>query len=76
MKYTCTERITMDQAPTTRFTGWHKSSHSQPNNNSCVEVGQTTDSIGVRDTKARAAGLLAFPTHTWSSFIRRLSDDQ
>jgi hypothetical protein len=42
------------------FTGWRKSTRSEGNNNACVEVGTFTNAVGVRDTKNRSAGTLAF----------------
>lgn len=52
------------------FTGWHTSSHSQATTNSeCVEVGHSATAIGVRDSKNRAAGTLAFDRQAWSLLV-------
>ncbi|HWE91613.1 MAG TPA: DUF397 domain-containing protein [Pseudonocardiaceae bacterium] len=60
----------------TDFEHWHKSSYSEGGMNSgCVEVGRATHAVGVRDTKARAAGLLAFNADAWAGFVRDLDDD-
>lgn len=52
-----------------RLTGWHKSTHSDPNQ-SCVEVGYSPAArvVGVRDTKNRAAATLLFPGRAWREF--------
>jgi hypothetical protein len=63
----------MNQVRDTRFAQWRKSSRSQANNNSCVEVGHSADFIGVRDTKARVAGQLAFPATAWTDFVHSLN---
>ncbi|MGH3994734.1 MAG: DUF397 domain-containing protein [Pseudonocardiaceae bacterium] len=53
---------------------WRKSSFSEGNNNACVEVAHTTDTVGVRDTKHRAAGHLAFTPRAWTTFVHDLPD--
>jgi hypothetical protein len=53
----------------TTTTGWRKSSYSQ-GENGCVEV--TTELpgwVGVRDSKNRDAGLLAFNRQQWDEFL-------
>lgn len=48
---------------------WRKSSRSSDKAN-CVEVGLGGSVVGVRDTKDRNGGTLAFSTEQWASFVR------
>jgi hypothetical protein len=48
---------------------WHKSSYSGAQA-SCVDVAELPEVTAVRDTKNRAAGMLAFPRTSWLSFSR------
>ncbi|MDA3648629.1 DUF397 domain-containing protein [Saccharopolyspora indica] len=50
---------------------WRKSSRSASNAH-CVEVAVTTSAVGVRDTKDRNGGTLAFTPEQWASFTSRL----
>ncbi|SFT86281.1 protein of unknown function [Actinopolyspora lacussalsi subsp. righensis] len=50
------------------FTAWRKSSRSSASGN-CIEVGFATNLVGVRDTKDRDHGILAFPEAQWQRFI-------
>ncbi|PKW14119.1 DUF397 domain-containing protein [Saccharopolyspora spinosa] len=47
---------------------WRKSTRSASQSN-CVEVGAGTDVVGVRDTKDRDGGTLAFQSQAWASFL-------
>ncbi|MBP0459662.1 DUF397 domain-containing protein [Streptomyces montanisoli] len=51
-------------------THWRKSSYSNPDGNSCVEV---ADGFGgvlpVRDSKAPEGPVLVFPAAAWSAFL-------
>lgn len=55
----------------TKFQSWRKSTRSQPNGNDCVEVGFSANAVGVRDTKNRAAGTLAFSGKAWAAFLAK-----
>lgn len=50
---------------------WRKSSRSSDKAN-CVEVAVSSDVVGVRDTKDRDGGELAFPSDRWIDFVRTL----
>ena len=47
--------------------GWRTSSYSGTNGN-CVEVGDTTHTVLVRDTKDRAGVVLRVPAGAWENF--------
>lgn len=53
-----------------RFTNWHKSTRSGSQSD-CVEVGVCGDQslVGVRDSKAPTAAVLAFPYAQWVVFV-------
>ncbi|MEV0052813.1 DUF397 domain-containing protein [Saccharopolyspora shandongensis] len=53
------------------FTGWRKSSRSNETHN-CVEVGFAPGLVGVRDTKDRDGGTLAFSWSAWRDFGAKL----
>ncbi|MBV2364699.1 DUF397 domain-containing protein [Streptomonospora nanhaiensis] len=48
---------------------WHKSSYSNGNGASCVEVRETPRAVSVRDTQNRNLGHLAFSPDEWSAFL-------
>jgi hypothetical protein len=49
---------------------WRKSSHSSGGNQGdCVEVAVSEVIVGVRDSKAQAAGALVFPRTAWRKFL-------
>ncbi|RKT83467.1 protein of unknown function [Saccharopolyspora antimicrobica] len=51
------------------ITRWRKSSRSNGNGGMCVEVGGGAGIVGVRDTKDRDGGTLAFDRRSWSAFL-------
>ncbi|WP_104482321.1 DUF397 domain-containing protein [Actinokineospora auranticolor] len=56
-------------APSTRDTGWFKSSHSAAAEENCVEIRLTRSAVGIRDTKNRSGGALALPPVSWRTLI-------
>ncbi|MEU5853106.1 DUF397 domain-containing protein [Saccharopolyspora shandongensis] len=50
------------------ITNWRKSSYSGEESN-CVEVGAGPGLVGVRDTKDRDGGTLAFRPQAWGVFL-------
>lgn len=54
------------------MTTWRISSYSGPNGGNCVEVGAGGQAVLVRDTKDRAAAVLAFGPAAWRAFITGL----
>jgi hypothetical protein len=55
-----------------RDSGWFKSSYSMSGSEACVEV-RFADSIGVRDSKNRDAGVLAVTGSAWAAFLADLA---
>jgi hypothetical protein len=53
---------------------WRKSSRSSGGSNNCVEVAMSATTIGVRDTKHRAAGHLSVTPYAWSGFLAKVTD--
>ncbi|MFF4470989.1 DUF397 domain-containing protein [Streptomyces sp. NPDC001599] len=52
---------------------WRKSSYSGGGDgNNCVEVSTSTTHVAVRDSKAPARAILAFPAETFTSFLDAL----
>jgi hypothetical protein len=47
---------------------WRKASYSGNNGGNCVEVGQTADTIAVRDTTDRVGAVLSIPASAWQTF--------
>ncbi|WP_329571948.1 DUF397 domain-containing protein [Kitasatospora sp. NBC_01266] len=54
---------------------WRKSSHSQEHDSYCVEVGDLSHGIGVRDSKDRQGPHLSFPSKAWSAFLELVRND-
>ncbi|MFF4598448.1 DUF397 domain-containing protein [Amycolatopsis sp. CA-161197] len=48
---------------------WRKSSYSNSSGGNCVEVALSTQTVSVRDTKARSAGELHVPAEAWQAFV-------
>ncbi|SFT49017.1 protein of unknown function [Actinopolyspora lacussalsi subsp. righensis] len=56
------------------FTGWRKSSHSDPERD-CVEVASALDVVGVRDSKrGDASPVLVFDPLRWREFVAALRE--
>jgi hypothetical protein len=51
--------------------GWRKSTYSDGNGGSCVEVA-SDDGVMVRDTTNRDGVTLEFPAGAWAAFVMRL----
>ncbi|WP_311765472.1 DUF397 domain-containing protein [Streptomyces zingiberis] len=52
---------------------WHKSSYSDGQGGSCVEVAPNFPGlVPVRDSKAPTGPALAFPTSSWAAFVTAL----
>jgi hypothetical protein len=51
---------------------WRKSTYSDGNGGSCVEVAGATRVVLVRDTKDRDGRTLAFSVETWRAFAEQL----
>ncbi|WP_033261358.1 DUF397 domain-containing protein [Amycolatopsis vancoresmycina] len=50
---------------------WRISSHSAQDNQ-CVEVALDTPAVGLRDSKARAAGELDVPAASWAALLEQI----
>jgi Domain of unknown function (DUF397) len=51
---------------------FRKSSYSANGGSDCVEVGQVTEVIGVRDTTDRDGGTLGFTAEAWQAFLETI----
>jgi len=52
---------------------WRKSSYSGAGDgNSCVEIANSATHTAVRDSKDPTAGVLTFPTQTFTAFVEDL----
>ena len=52
---------------------WRKSSHSGPGDgDACVEISDRRPHISIRDSKDPTAGVLTFPTGTFTAFVEDL----
>ena len=51
---------------------WRKSSYSGNNGGQCVEVGDASPSIAVRDSKDLHGPVLAFSAQTWRRFAAQV----
>ncbi|UNS99590.1 DUF397 domain-containing protein [Streptomyces tubbatahanensis] len=64
-----------DSLPDLSTAHWHKSSYSNGDGGSCVEVDTSaaTGAVPVRDTKTAPTGtVLTFPAHQWTHFVSAL----
>ncbi|NYH79474.1 hypothetical protein FHR84_002812 [Actinopolyspora biskrensis] len=53
---------------------WRKSTRSSGGANNCVEVGFTSASVAVRDTKDRASGMLTVTPEAWTNFVNGIKN--
>ena len=53
-------------------TAWRKASYSGNGGNDCVEVGQGSNAVAVRDTKNPDGATLSVPADAWASFTTSL----
>jgi hypothetical protein len=53
-------------------TAWRKASYSGNGGNDCVEVGQGSEAVAVRDTKDRDGMTLCVSADAWASFTASL----
>ncbi len=53
-------------------TAWRKTSYSSGNGGNCVEVGQATEAVAVRDTTDRNGATLDVPAEAWRAFTARI----
>ncbi|MFF4805447.1 DUF397 domain-containing protein [Streptomyces sp. NPDC001351] len=52
---------------------WRKSSYSGPGDgDACVEISDRRTHISIRDSKDPTAGVLMFPTRTFTTFVEDL----
>jgi Domain of unknown function (DUF397) len=53
-------------------TAWRKASYSGNGGNDCIEVGQASGAVAVRDTKNRDGATLSVPADAWATFTASL----
>jgi hypothetical protein len=63
---------TGDQGNCVEVGAWRAATYTGANGGDCVEVGDGSRVILVRDTKARSGGLLAFAADIWQEFTGTL----
>jgi hypothetical protein len=51
-----------------KFSGWRKATASN-NGSNCVEIGVSATRVGIRDTKDRDGGTLAFSKAAFAAFV-------
>jgi Domain of unknown function (DUF397) len=51
---------------------WRKSSYSSNGGADCVEVGQASGTVAVRDTTNREGGTLGFTAQAWQTFLKTI----
>ncbi|GAB3283045.1 DUF397 domain-containing protein [Parasphingorhabdus pacifica] len=56
-------------------THWRKSTRSGSTSN-CVEVGFNAATVGVRDTKDRAGGIITLSEAQWAGFLSAIKRDR
>ncbi|MFI6289513.1 DUF397 domain-containing protein [Streptomyces sp. NPDC051018] len=53
---------------------WFKSSYSSGAGNSCVEIADLTDRVGIRDSKDKQGAALVVPAASWARFVAFASE--
>lgn len=48
---------------------WRKSSYSDQQGGSCVEMVELANQVGIRDSKAKNGPALVLPAGAWTSFV-------
>ncbi|MFF3750504.1 DUF397 domain-containing protein [Streptomyces sp. NPDC002018] len=48
---------------------WRKSSYSDQQGGSCVEMVELTSQVGIRDSKAKNGPALVLPAAAWTTFV-------
>ncbi|WP_318533268.1 DUF397 domain-containing protein [Actinoalloteichus fjordicus] len=57
-------------------THWRKAAASSGNGNNCVEVGISSTSVGIRDTKNRHGGTLTVGHATFGALLTAIKNDR
>ncbi|GAA0591855.1 hypothetical protein GCM10010174_03660 [Kutzneria viridogrisea] len=61
----------------TNFKKWRKSTRSQGNTqSSCVRMGESTNAVGIQDTKDPLGRTLVFTPRVWERFLLAVENDE
>ncbi|MFF1678401.1 DUF397 domain-containing protein [Streptomyces sp. NPDC058256] len=55
---------------------WQKSSYSDSQGGSCVEMADLTYKVGIRDSKDKQGPALLVPASAWSAFVRLVRSER